>query len=207
MSLFDKFQKKAAATVDADASRVPPGQKLTKGFPVLTYGETPILGAEEWTCRVFGMVEREHTFTWTDLMALPQQNVVCDIHCVTTWSKLDMKWGGVRFRDFLELIRGKCGAIDARAKFVMQHSTGGYTTNTSLEDLIADNVLIAHTYDGAPLEADHGGPVRLVLPKLYFWKSAKWLNGFEFMDENRRGFWERYGYHNIGDPWREERYG
>lgn len=207
MSLFDKFKQKATAKEAAPPGRVPPGQKLTKGFPVLTYGETPRLQAMSWTCRVFGLVAREHTFTWDDLMAMPQTDVVCDIHCVTTWSKLDTRWRGVRFRDFMEHVSAKCGSVDPRAKWVMQHGTGGYTTNTSLDDLLTDNVLIAHTYDGAPLEAHHGGPVRLMLPKLYFWKSAKWLSGFEFMDENRRGFWERNGYHNIGDPWREERFG
>jgi len=207
MSLFDKFKKKADATELANSNRVPPGQKLSKAFPVLTYGETPILKPAEWTCRIFGLIEREHTFTWEDLMAMPQTEVVVDIHCVTSWSILDMKWKGVRFRDFYAAIEEKCGKPAGNAAWVMQHSTGGYTTNTSLADMLEDNVLIAHTYDGRPLEAEHGGPVRFVLPKLYFWKSAKWLNGFEFMSEDRRGFWERYGYHNHGDPWTEERFG
>lgn len=207
MSLFDKFKQKAATAEAGPEGRIPPGQKLTKGFPVLTYGETPQLAPAAWTCRVFGLVGREHTFTWEDLMAMPQSDVVCDIHCVTTWSKLDTTWRGVRFRDFMEVVRERCGPVDPRAKWVMQHGTGGYTTNTSLEDLLEGNVLLAHTFDGAPLDAEHGGPVRLMLPKLYFWKSAKWLSGFEFMDEDRRGFWERYGYHNHGDPWREERFG
>jgi DMSO/TMAO reductase YedYZ molybdopterin-dependent catalytic subunit len=138
---------------------------------------------------------------------MPQTTVTCDIHCVTRWSKLDTTWTGVRFRDFLATIEQRIGApLDPAVTHVMQHATGGYTTNTPLDYLMADNVLIAHTFDGKPLEADHGGPVRMVVPRYYFWKSAKWLSGFEFMAKDRPGFWERYGYHNNGDPWTEERF-
>lgn len=206
MSLFDKFKKRGAATA-ASSDRVPPGQTLTNGFPVLTYGPTMQIAAEEWTCRIFGAVEREHTFTWADLHAMPQTTLHTDIHCVTGWSKLDTDWVGVRFTDFLEAVRAQCGAISPEAKFVMQHASGGYTTNVPMEEMLAADVLVAHTFGGAPITAEHGGPVRFVVPKLYFWKSAKWLNGIEFMTEDRRGFWERCGYHNHGDPWREERFG
>lgn len=205
MSLFDKFSQKKAKP-PGDTGRVPPGQTLTKGFPVLTYGSAPVIEQEAWRCRITGLVDNEITITWDELMAMPQTTQTCDIHCVTTWSKLDTTWTGVRVRDFFDAIADRCRPLD-QATHVMQHCYGGYTTNTPREDLFEDNVLVAHTYEGEPLAVDHGGPVRLVLPKLYFWKSAKWLNGFEFMAEDRRGFWERYGYHNYGDPWKEERFG
>lgn len=204
-SLFDKFKKSPSAD-PAVADRVPPGQTLTKGFPVLTYGQTPVTFPKDWRCRVFGLIGKEHTFTWDDLQAMPQTDVVCDIHCVTRWSKLDSKWRGVKFSDFLAAAEVVVGKLPDEAKFVMQHSYGGYTTNTPLSFLMEDNVLLAHTYDGEPLELEHGGPVRMLVPRYYFWKSAKWLNGFEFMAADRPGFWERYGYHNTGDPWKEERF-
>lgn len=206
MSLFDKFKSQASRREEL-ADRIPPGQSITKGFPVLTYGETPVVEQAAWTCRVFGKVEREHTFTWADLMAMPQTEITTDIHCVTTWSMLDTKWVGVRFSDFLVAVEAHCGPLPPEVTHVMQHCYGGYTTNTSLAEMKDDNVLIAHTYAGAPLERDHGGPVRFLLPKLYFWKSAKWLNGFEFMTRDRAGFWERHGYHMHGEPWAEERFG
>lgn len=205
MSLFAKFSQKPAAPAET-ADRVPPGQHLTKGFPVLTYGATPTVEPAQWTLRVFGAVAREHTFSWEDLHAMPQTEVVCDIHCVTTWSKLDTKWKGVRFRDLYDVIQRQCGPIAPEAKWVMQHSTGGYTTNTSLGEMLEANVLVAHTYDDKPLEREHGGPVRFMLPKLYFWKSAKWLSGLEFLTADQPGFWERYGYHMHGDPFKEERF-
>ncbi|MEQ8821632.1 MAG: sulfite oxidase-like oxidoreductase [Sumerlaeia bacterium] len=206
MSLFEKF-KKADAQARSDADRTPPGQHLTKGFPVLTYGPVPSIPQQEWTCRLFGLVERETMVTWDELMAMPQTTVTRDIHCVTTWSKLDTTWTGVLVRDFLQAVEDKAGGVAPQATHVMQHCYGGYTTNTPLADLLEEDVLLAHTYDGEPLAQEHGGPVRLVLPKLYFWKSAKWINGLEFLPEDRPGFWERYGYHNYGDPWREERFG
>lgn len=204
MSIFESLRKSREPR--NPAGRVPPGQHLTAGFPVLTYGPTPMIHAQRWTCRVGGLVEREATVTWKELLEMPQTTVTCDIHCVTTWSKLDTTWTGVRVRDFLEAIADRIGRIDPQARHVMQHSYGGYTTNVSMEEFTEDNVLLAHTFDGAPLDPEHGGPVRVMLPKLYFWKSAKWINGIEFMDENRRGFWERNGYHNHGDPWKEERF-
>jgi DMSO/TMAO reductase YedYZ molybdopterin-dependent catalytic subunit len=204
MSIFEKFRREDLDPKVAD--RVPPGQHLTQGFPVLTYGPTPVIEPAQWKCRVFGLLGREHTFTWADLMTMPQTTVKCDIHCVTRWSKLDTNWVGVRFSDFLVAVETRCGKLSEKVGHVMQHSTGGYTTNTSLATLMDEDVLITHTYDGAPLAAEHGGPVRMLVPKYYFWKSAKWLNGFEFLERDQRGFWERYGYHNNGDPWTEERY-
>lgn len=205
MSLFDKLQQRAARGGE-HADRTPPGQHLTKGFPVLTYGATPIVEAPAWTCRVFGMVEQEVIVGWDELLAMPRTTVTRDIHCVTTWSKLDTTWTGVRVRDFLDAVRDRAG-ISPAATHVMQHSTGGYTTNTPLGDLLADDVIFAFEYDGAPIEPEHGGPVRIVLPKLYFWKSAKWVNGLEFMPADRPGFWEQNGYHMYGDPWKEQRFG
>ncbi|MCB2154227.1 sulfite oxidase-like oxidoreductase [bacterium] len=205
MSLFNKL-KKASTEPDPNADRVPAGQHLTKGFPVLTYGPTPEIAQQEWTCRVFGLVKEETVVSWDELMAMPQTTLTRDIHCVTTWSKLDTTWTGVRVKDFLAAIEERTGGLAEGAAHVMQHSYGGYTTNVPLADFLEDEVLLAHTYEGRPLDREHGGPVRLVLPKLYFWKSAKWLNGIEFMREDQPGFWERHGYHNYGDPWKEQRF-
>ncbi|MBI1290672.1 molybdopterin-dependent oxidoreductase [bacterium] len=205
MSLFDRFRRPSPDGTSLDA-RIPPGQTLTKGFPVLTYGPTPIVFPEKWACRVWGIYETGVVFTWADLQAMPRTKVHCDIHCVTRWSKLDTDWEGVRFSDFLKAVEARLGPLPASVTHVMQHSFGGYTTNTPLSYLMDDNVLLATTFDGQPLEAEHGGPVRMMLPRYYFWKSAKWLNGIEFMSADRPGFWERYGYHNNGDPWKEERF-
>ncbi len=206
MSLFDKFRKSPQEEAER-AGRVPPGQKLTNAFPVLTYGPTPMIEPAKWTCRVFGLVEREAVVTWDDLQAMPQTKQTCDLHCVTTWSQLDMVWTGVKITDFLAAIEDRTGGVHPDAQFVMQHCYGGYTTNVPLDEFLDKDVLFAHTYEGRPLSAEHGGPVRILLPKLYLWKSAKWVNGLEFMREDRRGFWEQYGYHNHGDPWTEERFG
>ena len=198
MSAFERFVRPADPELKA---RVPPGQRLTPGFPVLTYGPTPTVDRRLWRLRVFGLVEEERAWTWDEFMALPQTTITCDIHCVTTWSKLDTTWTGVRLLDVLREVRPK-----PEARFVMQHSYGGYTTNTPLAALSEPEALLAHTFDGRPLPPDHGGPMRLVLPKLYFWKSAKWIAGLEFMAEDCLGFWELNGYHNDADPWKEERY-
>ena len=181
--------------------RVPPNQKVTEGFPVLTYGGTPHADTKDWKFGVVGLVEEELSFTWDEFLALPQTTITTDIHCVTGWSKLDTTWEGVAFRDLMERIVPKRGS-----SYVMVHCYGGYTTNLSLEDLMADNVLFAHHHNGEPLAAEHGGPCRLVVPHLYFWKSAKWVRGIQFVDQDSPGFWEQYGYHNRGDPWNEERY-
>ncbi len=180
--------------------RVPPGQHLAKGFPVLTYGDTPQVSKAEWALDITGLAQAK-IFSWADMMALPQTEFTADFHCVTTWSKLDVKWQGIRVTDLMEEIQ-----IDANAAHVMFHCYGGYTTNLSLEDFVRSENFFAHTLYGEPLPAEHGGPMRVVVPHLYAWKSAKWINGLEFMAQQDLGFWERNGYHKRGEPWAEERY-
>ncbi|MEM6503636.1 MAG: sulfite oxidase-like oxidoreductase [Cyanobacteria bacterium P01_C01_bin.89] len=180
--------------------RVPPGQSLARGFPVLTYGPTPSIDSAAWTLAISGLAEAK-TFTWQDLMALPQSEFTADFHCVTRWSKLDVKWTGVKITDLLAQV-----TLDPKATHVMQHCTGGYTTNLSLEDFVRDENFLAHTLSGEPLDAEHGGPVRSVVPHLYAWKSAKWINGLEFLPADQPGFWEQNGYHMRGKPWAEERF-
>jgi DMSO/TMAO reductase YedYZ molybdopterin-dependent catalytic subunit len=181
--------------------RVPPGQRLTERFPVLTHGGTPHIDMQEWKLIVTGAVEEELILTWEELCALPQTTSAADIHCVTGWSRLDDEWQGVSFRELMRHVRPK-----PEAKHVMAHSYGGYTSNVPLQDLMEEGVLLARSHNGEPLTPEHGGPLRLVIPHLYFWKSAKWLRGFQFMADEHPGFWERYGYHIRGDPWKEERY-
>jgi DMSO/TMAO reductase YedYZ molybdopterin-dependent catalytic subunit len=182
--------------------RLPPGQKDTgSGWPVLHYGGIPRVDLESWRFEVGGMVKEPVVLTWEQFMALPQAKITTDIHCVTAWSKFDNVWEGVLFKDVIERIQP-----GVEAKHVMVHSYGGYTTNVPLEDLMRENVIFAHSHNGEPLAKDHGWPLRLVVPHLYFWKSAKWVRGLVFMDQERPGFWEMYGYHIRGDPWKEERY-
>jgi len=183
-----------------NADRVPPGQYLASGFPVLTYGETPQITKEEWQLKVWGKAS-EKRFKFADFMDLPQQEFTKDFHCVTRWSKLDVKWTGIKVTDFLKSIE-----LDPSATHVMQHCYGGYTTNLTLEEFARDDNFFAHTLFGEPLSAEHGGPMRLVVPHLYAWKSSKWINGLEFLDREELGFWERNGYHRRGEPWAEERY-
>ncbi len=188
---------------DADLrERIPPGQYRTEKFPVLTYGETPVVERQDWRLKVWGLVENPMTLTWEEFQALPRKKIHVDIHCVTRWSLLDSEWEGVPFA----VIAERAKPLPA-ARVVMQHSYGGYTTNMLLEEMYEDDVILADTFGGNPLARDHGGPLRMVVPKLYFWKSAKWLNGLEFLERNAPGFWERYGYHMHGDPWTEERFG
>jgi DMSO/TMAO reductase YedYZ molybdopterin-dependent catalytic subunit len=185
----------------ARAPRLPGGQRLTDGWPVLSYGSNPRIDLATWEFRIFGLVEEEVRLSWAQFMALPQVRSRSDIHCVTTWSRYDNDWEGVRISDVLALAK-----IRPEAKHVMFHSYGGYTTNVPLDELQYDAALLAHTHNGEPISADHGGPLRGVVPHLYFWKSAKWVRGIELMAEERPGFWEMYGYHIHGDPWTEERY-
>jgi len=189
------FQKPGGVEGD----RVPPGQYLAKGFPVLTYGETPQINAKEWEFRVWGLV-KPGTFTWSDFMALPQHDFTADFHCVTRWSKLDVKWTGIKVTDFMRLVEV------SKAVHVMEHCYGGYTTNILMADFVREENFFAHSVFGEPLSAEHGGPMRLVVPHLYAWKSAKWINGLEFLAHEDLGFWERNGYHRRGEPWAEERY-
>ena len=195
--MLGKFFKKPADDMDG---RIPPGQTLTTRFPVLTYGPAQRYDQREVVVKITGLAE-EKTFTWGDLLALPQTTLTYDIHCVTHWSKLDTTWTGVRVTDLMQHLQ-----LRPEATHVMQHSVGGYTTNLHLSDFTRPENLLAHTFDGQPLTPEHGGPLRLVVPHLYFWKSAKWLTELEFMDQDRAGFWEKNGYHMRGDPFKEERY-
>ena len=179
----------------------PPGQFVTDKFPVLTFGPTPRIDLDAWQFKVFGLVDEEITLDWQQFNDLPQVTLDAEFHCVTQWSKLQNTWQGILFTDVMKLITPK-----PEAKYVMAHCYGGYTTNVSLDILIDDDVMFAHSHDGAPLTPQHGGPMRLVVPKRYGWKSAKWVNGIEFMAEDEPGFWEMRGYHMEGDPWKEERF-
>jgi len=183
------------------AHRIPPGQELTDKWPVLHYGDVPKFKPETWDFRIFGLVANPQQLTYQQFNALPRVTETYDIHCVTGWSKLDNTWEGVRVRDLLQAAGPLPGAT-----YVMVHGDTDYTTNVPLDLLLEDGALIANKHNGQDIEPAHGWPYRLVLPKLYFWKSAKWVRGFELMESNERGFWERYGYHNNGDPWKEERY-
>ena len=185
----------------AQAGRVPPGQYLTGGFPVLSAGPTPRVPLETWSFSIEGLVRGPVSWSWADFTALPARDWTVDISCVTKWTKLDTKWHGVSVDDLLAAVE-----VDPRARFVTAHSYGGYTTNLPLTDLVNNQAFVAWEYDGKPLEPAHGGPARLVVPHLYFWKSAKWVRGLEFLDHDIRGFWERYGYNNEADPWKEERF-
>jgi DMSO/TMAO reductase YedYZ molybdopterin-dependent catalytic subunit len=185
----------------AGADRLPPGQYLTKKWPVLSYEPTPRFDPEKYRFKVWGEVENPFELTWAELLALPRVQLTTDIHCVTTWSRYDNAWEGVSIREILQRARPT-----ANAHFVMEHSWTGYTTNIPLAAVDDDDVIIALKWDGKDLEPEHGGPVRLVLPKLYFYKSAKWLSGLEFLAKDRPGFWEVRGYSNSADPWQEERY-
>ncbi len=182
--------------------RVPPGQSLTKKWPVLHYGGVHRIDTGSWRFEIKGLVKEPRSFTYQEFAALPRVKVLSDIHCVTRWSKLDNTWEGVSTREIKSLVE-----ILPQVRFVMVHGAGGFTTTLSLDDFVAEDVLFAFTHDGEPISAEHGYPVRLVVPRLYFWKSAKWAAGIEFMAEDSAGFWESAGYHMHGDPWREERYG
>lgn len=190
-------------TSTPDDDRIPPGQGLVKGFPVLDLGIKPEITPEQWSLRIYGAVEAEVTISWQDLInKLPQTDIVVDIHCVTAWTHLDCSWRGVLTNDLMKLI-----ALKPAAKFVMIHGSDGYSTNLSLEDFLEESCLIAHTMKGEPLKLDHGAPARLVLSTLYFWKSPKWISAIEFLTEDQPGYWEQRSYHNRGNPWYEERYG
>jgi DMSO/TMAO reductase YedYZ molybdopterin-dependent catalytic subunit len=183
------------------AKRVPPGQTLTDKWPVLHYGSVPRFDPRTWDFRVFGNVEHPFRLTWQEFDALPKRAVTADMHCVTTWSKLDQMWEGVPFKAIAER-----AGVKPNTGFVIAHCESGFTTNVPLADCLRDDVLLATGANGAALTPDHGYPLRLVVPHLYAWKSAKWLRGIEFSVVDKPGFWERNGYHNRGDPWLEERY-
>jgi DMSO/TMAO reductase YedYZ molybdopterin-dependent catalytic subunit len=185
----------------AAGSRLPPGQVLTQKWPVLTYGAAPRVDLKSWTFRCFGLVKEEASWTWTQFLKLPRVETVSDIHCVTRWSRFDNRWEGVAVPEILRRV-----SVRPEAVAVMAQTEEGYKTNIPLSDLQDSGALLAFKHDGMDLPAEHGGPCRLVVPKLYFWKSAKWVRSFEFLDVNAPGFWEVNGYHLHADPWKEERY-
>jgi DMSO/TMAO reductase YedYZ molybdopterin-dependent catalytic subunit len=199
------FRGRAEKKVEAagyDPARLPPGQYLTEKWPVLHAGSVPDTDLAAWDLRVFGEVENPITLSWDELNALPKAENVQDIHCVTRWSRFDARFGGVHWRELAKLVRPK-----PSARFVVAHAEQSFTSNVPLEFLDDDNALLATEADGEPLTPEHGWPLRLVIPGKYFWKSAKWLRAIELRATDEPGFWERYGYHNDADPWREERYG
>ncbi len=195
--MFGKLFKKPEGK---DADRTPPGQTLTERFPVLTYGPSPRIEAKNVKIVISGLAE-EREFTWDDLMAMPQVTITKDIHCVTHWSKLDVTWTGIPVTELMKQV-----ALKPEATHVLIHCYGGYTTNLALSDFNRDENLFTHTLEGQPLPLEHGGPMRLLVPHLYLWKSAKWVSGLQFLNRDELGFWERNGYHDRGDPWKEERY-
>jgi DMSO/TMAO reductase YedYZ molybdopterin-dependent catalytic subunit len=188
-------------TARPETERLPPGQHLTQDWPVLDLGQTPTIPLDHWRLDVDGLVDHRQSWSWPEFLSLPQSAFVTDIHCVTTWSRYDNTWQGVATRTLLDLVMPREGAA-----FVLLHSYDGYTTNVPLADFAADDAILAHHWNRAPLTREHGGPLRLVIPHLYFWKSAKWLKRVEFLDADRAGFWEVNGYHMRGDPWAEQRY-
>ena len=185
-----------------ETDRLPPGQHLVRDWPVLDLGAQPDISTDRWRLKVSGLVARPVTLDWAGLMALPQTMLRSDIHCVTTWSRYDNDWTGVLTRDLLDLVEPR-----DEAAFLMLHGYDGYTTNVPLADFAAPDAMLVYRWQGRPLERAHGGPVRLVIPHLYFWKSAKWLRGIDVLGADKPGFWEQNGYHMRGDPWDEERYG
>ena len=196
---IESGMKPGKISVDA---RIPQGQSRVTDFPVLDMGIRPSIDTPTWTLRLFGLVNYEITVDWKTFKSLPQTKVVADMHCVTRWSQLDMNWEGVLARDLVALVQPA-----EAAQFVTLHGADGYTTNLPLDALLDDDVLIAHSVLNEPLSMEHGWPARLVVPKRYAWKGAKWISGIEFHEKDRPGFWEVRGYHNDADPWKEERFG
>ncbi len=182
-------------------NRLPPGQKVVDDWPVLTYGGAPHIELKDWELRILGLVEEEVRLNWEQFTQLPTKVVHCDIHCVTSWSRFHNDFEGLSVPELLKQVQ-----LMPKASAIIVHSYGGYTTNLLLSDFLREDNLLAYKHDGEPLPAQHGGPCRLVVPHLYFWKSAKWVRGLEFIEKDQPGFWEQYGYHIRGDPWKEERY-
>jgi DMSO/TMAO reductase YedYZ molybdopterin-dependent catalytic subunit len=200
VSFFERNRRQLAER-GYDPARLPPGQYFTERFPVLHVGDIPEYAPGQWDLRIFGLVAEPLVLDLAELRALPAVDVVVDIHCVTKWSKFDTHWTGVRVRDLFARV-----GVDPRATHVLEHAEFGYTTNVPLADVLGDDALVAYAYDGEDLPPEHGGPVRLVVPHLYFWKSAKWLRGLELRAGDQPGFWEQNGYHMYADPFREQRY-
>ena len=202
MALFDLKTRFVPGVNSFGKPRTPPGQVATAKFPVLTYGETPHIDTNVWRFRAWGEVEEPKLWTWEDFMNFPQTTIRADFHCVTRWSRFDDDWTGVLFKDLAKFIK-----LKPTARFVMQHAYGGYTTNNSLEVMLNEDAIFAHTFNGQPLPPNHGGPMRVFTPRRYAWKGAKWVNGLEFLANDSPGFWEMNGYNTPADPWKEERYG
>jgi DMSO/TMAO reductase YedYZ molybdopterin-dependent catalytic subunit len=182
-----------------DSARIPPGQYVTTDYPVLSAGPTPHTPLDQWDFQLVGEVDGTHRWTWDEFQALPSEEITRDIHCVTKWSKLDTAWRGVSIDTLLD-------GIETSAEYVIQYSDGGYTTNLPLADVTGGKAWVVYEYDGEPLPAEHGGPARVLVPHLYFWKSAKWVRGLKLSAQDEPGFWEQNGYNNYGDPWKEQRY-
>jgi DMSO/TMAO reductase YedYZ molybdopterin-dependent catalytic subunit len=201
MPLFRSKAEQKVTDAGYDPARLPPGQYLTEKWPVLHAGSVPSTDLATWDLRIFGEVESELRLSWDELGALPASENVQDIHCVTRWSRFDTQFKGVHWRELAALVNPK-----QTANFAIAHAEQGYTANVPLEVLDDDDVILADTYEGEPLTPEHGYPLRLIVPKRYFWKGPKWLRGLEFVTRDAPGFWERYGYHNDADPWKEERF-
>ena len=200
MGFFDR-NRKALEDKGIDPQRLPPGQYLTDRFPVLHVGDVPTYAPDEWNLTIFGLVDNPYTLTLDELKAMPAVSPTFDIHCVTKWSKFDTTWTGVRVRDVLDR-----AGVQKGAKFVMEHAEFGYTTNIPVADITTDEAIIAYAFEGEDIEPIHGGPVRIVVPHLYFWKSAKWVRGLELREKDSPGFWEKNGYNMYGDPFKEQRH-
>lgn len=184
-------------------AKLPEGQLHTEKFPVLTYGPVMTVEPADWGFSISGLVTENLTWGFDEFMAMPQTTLRADFHCVTHWSRFDDDWTGIMFRDFFEKIRH---AVKPEATHVLQHAYGGYTTNLPLEWMLTEDVMFAHTFNGAPLAREHGGPMRIFTPKRYAWKGAKWIQSMEFMSKDKPGFWEENGYSNTADPWKNDRY-
>jgi len=201
MANYEDTERRKLEKIAQKDGRLPPVQSLTLKWPVLHVGDVPRIIEERWDFTILGMVEEPKKFTWKESRALPQSEVISDFHCVTRWSRLDNRWKGVLFTDVLKSVKMQPGV-----EFVSVLAEEGYTANIPLVDLARRDVLFTFEHDGEPLAADHGGPLRLIVPHLYAWKSVKWVRGFVLLDHDRLGFWERNGYHAYGDPWKEQRY-
>jgi len=201
MALFGGNERKELELKMKQEGRLPPGQSLTLKWPVLQYGSVPRFDPARWDFRAYGLVETPMRWTWSEFNELPKVQQVSDFHCVTRWSRFDNRWEGVAFREVLKRVHPK-----PAASHVLVHGEHGYTANVPLGDLDREEALLATHHDGEPLSADHGYPLRLIVPHLYAWKSVKWVRGIEFLDHDAAGFWEQNGYHMYGDPWREQRF-
>ena len=199
---FNFFRRQPSEREKALAGRVPPGQYVTEKWPVLHYGGVPRVDLSKWDFKVSGLVEEPMTLSMDQIQAMPRKTVVSDVHCVTRWSLFDSSWEGVPVAEVMKLV-----TLKPEATHVMVHAEAGYTTNLSLKDFLRDENMLVDMRNGEKISAEHGAPLRLFVPHLYFWKSAKWVRGFEFINGDRPGFWEQFGYHMRGDPWAEERYG